>query len=230
VLVSADYSQIELRLIAELSNEEAMLEAFIKGQDIHRATAAKVYGVPYDEVSSDQRRNAKTVNFSILYGAGSTNISRQLGIPRGEAKDLIDQYFKTYAGLKKYMADVVENCRNNGFVTTMLGRKRVLRDINSKNALARGVAERVSVNTPIQGTAADLIKLAMININKELKNEKLQSKMILQVHDELVFDVPKNELEELKTLVLHEMKHAIPNLRVPIDVGIGSGDNWLEAH
>jgi len=230
ILLSADYSQIELRLIAEISKEEAMMDAFIKAQDIHRATAAKVYGVPYDEVTSDQRRNAKTVNFSILYGAGSTNISRQLGIPRNEAKELIDQYFKTYNGLKTYMGSVVEAARKDGFVQTMLGRKRVLRDINSKNALARSVAERVAINTPIQGTAADLIKLAMIHIHQKFGELNCKSKMILQVHDELVFDVHRDELIMVKEIVEYEMKHAIPNLTVPIEVGMGTGENWLEAH
>ncbi|MBK6543801.1 MAG: DNA polymerase I [Saprospiraceae bacterium] len=230
ILISADYSQIELRLIAEIAQEEMMLDAFIKGQDIHRATAAKVYNIPYEEVNSDQRRNAKTVNFSILYGAGSTNISRQLNIPRTEAKDLIDQYFKTYIGLKSYMANVVENARSNGYVKTMLGRKRVLRDINSKNGLSRTNAERVAINTPIQGTAADMIKIAMIHIHKRFKEENLQTKMILQVHDELVFDTLKSELEQVKKIIAYEMKHAIPNMKVPIEVGIDSGENWLEAH
>ncbi len=230
ILISADYSQIELRLIAEIAQEEMMLDAFIKGQDIHRATASKVYNVPYDEVTSDQRRNAKTVNFSILYGAGSTNISRQLNISRTEAKDLIDQYFNTYKGLKSYMANVVENARTNGYVLTMLGRKRVLRDINSKNALARTNSERVAINTPIQGTAADMIKIAMINIHKRLLKEHMNTKMILTVHDELVFDVPKSELERAKDIISYEMTHALPNLKVPIEVGVGSGNNWLEAH
>lgn len=230
ILISADYSQIELRLIAEIAQEEMMLDAFIKGQDIHRATASKVYNVPYDQVTSDQRRNAKTVNFSILYGAGSTNISRQLNISRTEAKDLIDQYFNTYKGLKSYMANVVENARTNGYVLTMLGRKRVLRDINSKNALARTNSERVAINTPIQGTAADMIKIAMINIHKRLLKEHMNTKMILTVHDELVFDVPKSELERAKDIISYEMKHALPNLKVPIEVGVGSGNNWLEAH
>lgn len=230
ILVSADYSQIELRLIAEIAHEEMMLDAFIKGQDIHRATAAKVYNIPYEEVTNDQRRNAKTVNFSILYGAGSTNISRQLGISRADAKLLIDQYFSTYKDLKSYMANVVENARTNGYVKTLLGRKRVLRDINSKNALSRTNSERVAINTPIQGTAADMIKIAMVNIHKRLHKEQLKTKMILQVHDELVFDVPKDELNKIKELVSYEMKHAIPNLKVPIEVGIDSGLNWLEAH
>lgn len=230
IILSADYSQIELRLIADLSAEEAMLEAFIKGQDIHRATAAKVYNVPYDEVSPDQRRNAKTVNFSILYGAGATNISRQLGIPRNEAKDLIDQYYKTYSGLRDYMNKLVEDARVNGYVSTMLGRKRILRDINSRNALARSNAERVAVNTPIQGTAADLIKMAMIRIHERIRQQKLSSRMILQVHDELVFDVLKPELELMQEIVQFEMKNAIPGLKVPLDVGMGHGENWLEAH
>lgn len=230
LLLSADYSQIELRLIADLSGEEAMLEAFIKGQDIHRATAAKVYGVPYDEVSSEQRRNAKTVNFSILYGAGATNISRQLGIPRTEAKELIDQYYKTYSGLRDYMNKLVEMARENGYVSTLLGRKRILRDINSRNSLARSNAERVAVNTPIQGTAADLIKLAMIRIHDKIRKKNLKSRMILQVHDELVFDVYRPEVDVIRDIVLHEMKNAIPDLKVPLEVGMGTGENWLEAH
>lgn len=230
IIVSADYSQIELRLIAEISNEEAMLDAFIKNQDIHRATAAKVYGVPYDDVNSDQRRNAKTVNFSILYGAGATNISRQLGIKQSEAKELIENYFNQYKGLRKYMNETVESARSKGYVMTYMGRKRVLRDIDSKNSLIRSNAERIAINTPIQGTAADLIKMAMIKIHSRLFNEGLQSKMILQVHDELVFDVLKSEKAKVEELVLYEMKHAIPNLKVPIDVGIGHGENWLEAH
>ncbi len=230
VIISADYSQIELRLIADISNEEAMMDAFIKNQDIHKATAAKVYNVPYDQVSSDQRRNAKTVNFSILYGAGSTNISRQLGISRTEAKELIDQYFNTYKGLKNYMNSVVQGATENGYVTTLMGRKRVLRDINSRNALAKSNAERIAINTPIQGTAADLIKIAMINIHQKFNEKNLKSKMILQVHDELVFDVHNSEIEIVQKIIEKEMKSAIPSLKVPLEVGIGVGNNWLEAH
>ena len=230
VLLSADYSQIELRLIAEISNDEAMLEAFQKGQDIHTATAAKVYETPYEEVTSDQRRNAKTVNFSITYGAGSTNLSRQLGIKRAEAKLLIEQYFKQYHGLKKYMEETVAFARENGYVETLLGRRRILRQINSRNGMARSGEERIAINTPIQGTAADMIKLAMINIHKAMQERKLKSKMILQVHDELVFDTHKSEKEELSELIESEMKTALPNLKVPIVVGMGMGDNWLEAH
>lgn len=230
VLLSADYSQIELRLIAEISKDAAMLDAFIKGYDIHTATAARVYNVPLDQVTSDQRRNAKTVNFSITYGAGATNLSKQLGIKRAEAKELIDQYFIQYAGLKKYMDSTVEFARNHGYVETLLGRRRILRDIDSRNALARAGAERVAINTPIQGTAADLIKIAMINIHRKFEEKKIQSKLVLQVHDELIFDVLSTELQKVMTIVEHEMKNAIPGLKVPIEVGMGVGKNWLEAH
>ncbi len=230
LLLSADYSQVELRIIAEISGDEAMIEAFQLNQDIHRATAAKVYGVPYDEVTSDMRRNAKTVNFSIIYGAGATNVSQQLGIKRTEAKELIDTYFQQYNGLKRYMEDTVESARETGYVKTLLGRRRYLRDIDSRNSLARSNAERVAINTPIQGTAADLIKVAMINIHKALLDKKLDTKMILQVHDELVFDVPTSEVETVKPIIHELMTTAIPNLKVPILVEMGVGKNWLEAH
>ena len=207
-----------------------MLEAFQKGPDIHRATAAQVFGVDYDAVEADQRRAAKTVNFSIIYGAGSTNLSQQLDIKRGEAKELIEQYFNQYSGLKNYMDKTVEFCRENSYVKTLMGRRRHLRDIDSRNALARSNAERVAINTPIQGTAADLIKMAMIHIHAEFKKQNFKSKMILQVHDELVFDAHKDELEIIKPIIEDKMKNAIPNLRVPILVGMGIGDNWLEAH
>lgn len=230
VLLSADYSQIELRLIAEMSADEAMLDAFQKNQDIHRATAAKVYGVLYEDVTSEQRRNAKTVNFSIIYGAGATNVAQQLGIKRTEAKELIDTYFLQYQGLKGYMEKTVEFARENGYVKTLLGRRRYLRDIDSRNSLARSNAERVAINTPIQGTAADLIKVAMINIHKTLMEKKLKTKMILQVHDELVFDVPEEEVEIVQPIISDLMKNAIPGLKVPLLVEIGKGRNWLEAH
>ena len=230
VLLSADYSQIELRLIADLSQEEAMLDAFAQGLDIHKATAARVYGLNIDAVTADQRRNAKTVNFSIIYGAGALNLSRQLSIPRKEARELIDNYFKQYQGLKKYMDDIVRFAREHGYVSTKLGRRRYLRDINSKNGLARSNAERIAINTPIQGTAADMIKIAMINIQRAIQEANLKSKMILQVHDELVFDVLKPEVDQMKELVEYEMKHAIPGLQVPIVVGLDVGNNWLEAH
>ncbi len=230
ILLAADYSQIELRLIAEISKDEAMLEAFLAGHDIHQATAAKVYGKALDEVTPDERRNAKTVNFSIIYGAGSTNLSRQLKIKRAEAKELIEQYFKEYSGLKNYMDETVNFARENGFVKTLLGRRRYLRDIDSRNSLLRSNAERIAINTPIQGTAADMIKIAMINVHQALKEGNFKTKMILQVHDELVFDVYKEELENIKPLVEEKMKTAIPNLTVPILVGMDTGDNWLEAH
>ncbi|MCB0600332.1 MAG: DNA polymerase I [Saprospiraceae bacterium] len=230
ILLSADYSQIELRLIADLSHEEAMLEAFEQNLDIHRATAARVYGVPIDEVTSDQRRNAKTVNFSIIYGAGSLNLSRQLGIKRAEASQLIDNYFKQYKGLKAYMEQTVAFARDHGYVKTLSGRRRILRDINSRNGLSRSNAERVAINTPIQGTAADMIKLAMIGIHEAFVQAGIQSKMILQVHDELVFDVIHSEMDQVKHIVEDKMKHALPNLKVPIEVGMGTGTNWLEAH
>jgi DNA polymerase-1 len=230
ILLSADYSQIELRLIAEISNDEGMLEAFVSGNDFHRATAAKVYDTPLANVTPEQRRNAKTVNFSITYGAGSTNLSKQLGIPRTEAKELISNYFATYSGLKRYMEKIVEDARAQGYVTTLLGRRRYLRDIDSRNSMARSNAERMAINSPIQGTAADMIKIAMVNIHKVLKDGNYRSKMILQVHDELVFDIHKDELETLRPLIEECMKTAIPNLKVPIEVGIGVGQNWLEAH
>ena len=230
LLLAADYSQIELRLIAEISEDEAMLEAFQEGKDIHRATAAKVYGVPFDEVTSEQRRNAKTVNFSIIYGAGSLNLSRQLDIKRTEAKVLIDQYFKEYKGLKNYMESIVASARENGFVKTLLGRRRYLRDIHSKNGVIRSNAERIAINTPIQGSAADLIKIAMINIHEEFMKKQYKSKMILQVHDELVFDLHREEEEEIKALIKDKMSNAMPDLKVPILVEMGVGENWLEAH
>lgn len=229
-LLSADYSQIELRLIAEISEDAAMLEAFQNGQDIHTATAAKVFNVPFEEVTREQRYQAKTVNFSIVYGAGATNLSRQLSIKRTEAKELIDAYFSQYKGLKVYMDSVVEEARKNGYVTTLMDRRRYLRDINSKSSLERSNAERIAVNTPVQGSAADMIKVAMVNIHQELLNRGLQTKMIMQVHDELVFDVPNEELEIVKPIILEKMRTALPQLKVPIEVGLGTGQNWLEAH
>jgi len=230
LIVSADYSQIELRLIAEISGDTAMLEAFQNNLDIHTATAAGVYGVALDQVTSDQRRAAKTVNFSIIYGAGASNLSQQLGIKRTEAKELIENYFRQYSGLRGYMTSIVEFARANGYVETMLGRRRYLRDINSGNGMMRSMSERVAINTPIQGSAADLIKVAMINIRQAMREGGLKSQMILQVHDELVFDVRKDELERMKPLILDKMTTAMPNLKVPILVEIGVGENWLEAH
>ena len=230
ILLAADYSQIELRLIAEISGDKFMMEAFQEGKDFHKATASKVYDVDFDKVTAEQRRNAKTVNFSIIYGAGATNLSRQLGIKRAEAKELIENYFAQFQGLQAYMTDIVESARKDGYVRTLGGRKRILRDINSRNGLARSNAERMAINTPIQGSAADMIKLAMIDIHKVMKEKKYKSKMILQVHDELVFDVYKPELEEVRSMVINLMKDALPGLKVPILVEADTGQNWLEAH
>ncbi|MCO6475845.1 MAG: DNA polymerase I [Phaeodactylibacter sp.] len=230
VLLAADYSQIELRLIAEISGDEAMLEAFQSGKDIHRATASRVFDVPYEEVTKEQRYRAKTVNFSLIYGAGAHNLSQQLEIKRSEAQELINQYFKRYPGLKSYMDRAVKDARENGYVKTLMGRRRYLRDIGSRNSVVRGHAERNAINTPIQGSAADMIKIAMVNIHREFKKQGFQSKMILQVHDELVFDVLKEELETIKPIIEDKMKHTIPGLKVPIVVEMGVGENWLEAH
>ncbi len=230
ILLAADYSQIELRIIAEISGDEAMLDAFTKNQDIHKATAARVFNVDYDAVTKDQRSSAKTVNFSIIYGAGAQNLMRQLNIKRDEARQLIDQYFREYTGLRNYMDETVNFARKNGYVITLKGRKRKLRDINSKNNLARSGAERIAINTPIQGTAADLIKLAMIDIHDYMKTNQVKSKMILQVHDELVFDMHKDEVDSLSPIIEQKMANAIPGLKVPILVSMDTGNNWLEAH
>nr|WP_068889989.1 DNA polymerase I [Pedobacter panaciterrae] len=229
VLLSADYSQIELRIIAEISKEENMLDAFNKGIDIHTATAAKVYGISIEEVDSTQRRNAKAVNFGIIYGQSAFGLSQNLGIPRKEAAAIIDQYFEQYPGIKKYMSDTMNFARENGFVETILGRRRYLRDINSANQTVRGFAERNAINAPIQGSAADMIKVAMINIHKDIQDQKLQSKMTMQVHDELVFDVLRSEVDAMKKIISHRMKTAIKTT-VPIEVEIGEGDSWLAAH
>lgn len=229
VLVAADYSQIELRIIAALSEEETMIEAFKNGEDIHAATAAKVFGVTLDEVTREQRSNAKTVNFGIIYGVSAFGLSNQTDLSRSEAKELIDTYYKTYPKLRNYMSELVDFARDNGYVQTVLGRRRYLKDINAPNAVVRGAAERNAVNAPIQGSAADIIKIAMINIHRKLEEGNYKTKMLLQVHDELVFDVYKPELEEIKNLIKTEMESAY-KLTVPLDVEVGVGDNWLEAH
>lgn len=229
ILLAADYSQIELRIIAALSKETNMIEAFKNGEDIHASTAAKVFNVPLAEVTREQRSNAKTVNFGIVYGVSAFGLSNQTNLSRGEAKDLIDTYYETYPKLKAYMSELVDFARDNGYVQTVLGRRRYLKDINSRNAVVRGAAERNAVNAPIQGSAADIIKLAMINIHQKLKEGNYKSKMLLQVHDELVFDIFKPELNELKTLIKSEMENAF-KLEVPLDVEVDTGLNWLEAH
>lgn len=229
ILLSADYSQVELRIVASLSKDPKMIEAFRNKVDIHTATAANVYGVALQDVTSDMRRNAKMVNFGIIYGISAFGLAQRLGIPRGEAAALIDNYFKQYPGVKSYMDQSIQNAKQHGYTKTLLGRKRYLRDINSGNATIRGFAERNAINAPIQGTAADMIKIAMIDIAAKMKKEQFQSKMILQVHDELLFDVYKPELERLSPLVESCMENAIEML-VPLEVGIGTGNNWLEAH
>jgi DNA polymerase-1 len=228
-IISADYSQIELRIIAEISRDVNMREAFIKNLDIHTATAANVYGIALDQVDSTQRRNAKAVNFGIIYGQSAFGLSQSLGIPRKEAADIIENYFAQYPGIKQYMSDTMNFARENGYVCTLMGRRRYLRDINSANATVRGFAERNAINAPIQGSAADMIKIAMINIHKEFCVMNLDARMTMQVHDELIFDVPHNEVEIVKPIIVENMKNAIKT-EVPIMVEIGSGLNWLEAH
>ena len=229
VLMAADYSQIELRIIAALSGDEGMVSAFKNNEDIHQTTASKVFNVPLEEVTRAQRSNAKTVNFGIIYGVSAFGLSQQTDLNRNEAKELIDTYYTTYPKLRNYINDQVDFARDNGYVSTILGRRRYLKDINSQNAVVRGAAERNAVNAPIQGSAADIIKLAMIAIQNKLENENWQSKMLLQVHDELVFDVPKEEKMALQTMVKNEMENAF-SLEVPLVVDIGIGNNWLEAH
>lgn len=229
VLMAADYSQIELRVIAALSEEDNMIDAFKNGEDIHASTAAKVFNVPLEEVTREQRSNAKTVNFGIIYGVSAFGLSNQTDLSRTEAKELIDTYYKTYPKLRNYISSQIDFAREHGYVQTVLGRRRYLKDINGSNQVVRGAAERNAVNAPIQGSAADIIKLAMINIYNKLEEENYESKMLLQVHDELVFDVYKPELEKLKAMVKHEMENAY-KLTVPLDVDLGVGGNWLEAH
>ncbi|MFM9945666.1 MAG: DNA polymerase I [Bacteroidia bacterium] len=229
ILLSADYSQIELRIIASISKDPGMIEAFNNGIDIHTATASKVWNVPIDEVDSDMRRKAKTVNFGIIYGISAFGLSQRVGISRGEAKDIIDNYFEKFSGIKNYMSDTINYCREHGYVKTLAGRRRYIRDITSTNRTVVGFAERNAINAPIQGTAADMIKLAMIEVDKKLREHKFETKMILQVHDELVFDVPKNELAEVTPVIKKAMEKAMP-LSVPVVVESGSGMNWLEAH
>lgn len=228
-IISADYSQIELRLIAEISNEENMIEAFQNGEDIHASTAARLFDIPLEEVSKVQRGQAKTVNFGILYGQGAFGLAEQTGLSRAEAKQMIEAYFDTYPRLKKYMAEQVEKAHEIGYVETILKRKRHLKDINSGNFVVKAHAERNAVNAPIQGSAADVIKLAMINIDKKLTELNLKTKMLLQVHDELLFEAPDDEVDVATSLIKSEMESAIET-KVPMVVEVGVGENWLEAH
>ena len=231
VLVSADYSQIELRIVAAISNDPVMCEAFRLNKDVHTATAAKVYSVDEDAVTKEMRRKAKSVNFGIIYGQGAFGLAENLGISRTEAKTIIDNYKKEFAGITKYMDDMINYAREHGYVQTVMGRKRWLRDINSSNFTVRGYAERNAINSPIQGTAADMIKLAMVKVHHAFKENDFKSKMILQVHDELVFDVLREEEEKIKPVIIECMQSAmtLPN-NVPILAEVGSGTNWLEAH
>jgi DNA polymerase I len=228
-LLSADYSQIELRIIAEISGDEAMLEAFRQGIDIHTATAARIYNVKLEDVTKEMRRNAKTVNFGIIYGISAFGLSERLNIPRKEAADIIRQYFERFSGIKQYMEDSIKRARSNGFVETLMKRRRYIRDINSANAVIRSFAERNAINAPIQGSSADMIKIAMINIYNEFNRLGLQSKMIMQVHDELVFDVLAEEVETVKPVIERCMKTAM-SLSIPVEVEMSTGNNWLEAH
>jgi DNA polymerase-1 len=229
LLLSADYSQIELRIIAALSREAGLLEAFKTGVDVHTATAARVFGVPLDGVNAEMRRKAKMVNYGIAYGISAFGLSQRLGIPRKEAAGIIDEYFRQFAGIRRYMSDTIAFAREHGFVKTVTGRRRYMRDIRSSNNTIRSGAERNAINAPIQGSAADLIKLAMVNIHREFQARKLKTRMLLQVHDELVFDLYRPEEQEVRALVEEKMKTAIP-LDVPMVVEMGVGENWLAAH
>ncbi len=230
VLMSADYSQIELRIMAALSGDKAMIEAFAQGLDIHQATAARVYGVELDGVLPEMRRTAKMVNFGIIYGISAFGLSQRLGIPRGEAATIIDNYFKQFPGVKRFMEQIVEDAKTRGYVETLTGRRRTIRDITSGNATIRGAAERVAMNTPIQGTAADMIKLAMIHVATALEKAGLKTRMLLQVHDELLFEMPESEVDQARAIILDAMKHALPLEGVPVEVEAGTGLNWLQAH
>jgi len=229
ILISADYSQIELRIIAALSGDIQMIEAFRSGHDIHTATASKVFNIPMEEVTREQRSAAKAVNFGIIYGQSAFGLAQSLNISRTEAKSIIDSYFEQFGALKSYMDRVMVDARDDGYVETIMKRRRYLPDINSANAVVRGFAERNAVNAPIQGSAADIIKMAMIRVHNALKNHHLKTRMILQVHDELVFDVPTDEVEVVKALVKESMEHAV-EVGVPLEVEVGSGANWLDAH
>ena len=229
ILMAADYSQIELRVIASISNEKNMIDAFVNNQDIHTMTASKIYNVDPESVTREQRGNAKTVNFGIIYGVSAFGLSQQTDLNRSESKVMIDNYFLNYPGLKKYMSDQIDFARNNGYVETIMGRRRYLQNINSQNNMLRSSSERNAINAPIQGSAADIIKIAMININSELKKQSLKSKMLLQVHDELVFDVHKSEKDQIKDIVKTTMESAV-KLKVPLKIDLEFGKNWLEAH
>jgi DNA polymerase-1 len=227
--MSADYSQIELRVMAHMSGDESLGAAFRNGEDVHATTAAGVFGVPPDGVTPDMRRKAKEVNFGIMYGIGPFGLARRLEISQTEAREIIQRYFARFPKVKQYINDTIAGARREGYVATLTGRRRYLPDINSRNQNIRGNAERQAINMPIQGTAADMIKIAMIRLDRSLREKKLQSRMLLQVHDELVFEVPRGEEKKMTVLVTEGMQDAMP-LSVPIRVDVGTGKNWLEAH
>lgn len=229
MILSADYSQIELRIMAHISGDEGLREAFVNGEDIHATTAAKVFGVTLDSVTKEMRRKAKEVNFGIMYGIGPFGLASRLEITQTEAKEIITTYFARFPKVNQYIFDTIAQARHDGYVSTLLGRRRFLPDVASKNFNVRSNAERQAINMPIQGTAADMIKLAMIRIHDRLNEKRLNSKMLLQVHDELVFEMRKDEERKLREIVVAAMQHALP-LSVPIEVEVGIGKNWLEAH
>jgi DNA polymerase-1 len=226
VLLVADYSQIELRILAHYSDDKTLIEAFKKGEDIHARTAAEVFGVPLEKVTSEMRRSAKTANFAVIYGVSAYGLSQQSELNVEQSKEFIDNYFKRYPGVKKYMDETIEFARKHGYVTTLFNRRRYIREINDKNRTVRQFAERTAINTPVQGTAADMIKLAMIRIHNNIRN--MRSQMVLQVHDELIFDVHKSELSELKQIVKEGMEKAV-KLKVPVVVDMGVGESWFGA-
>jgi DNA polymerase-1 len=229
LILSADYSQIELRIMAHLSCDAHLISAFKAGIDVHKATAAKIFGIDHTEVTPDQRRIAKTANFGIMYGISSFGLAQRLGVPRNEAKKIIDDYFANFPAISSYIQDTLAAARETGYVETIFGRRRYLPDINSKNATVRSLAERNAVNAPIQGTSADIIKLAMIGVDKKITEAGLKSKMVLQIHDELVFDAIPEEIEELKKIVVEQMENVV-TLSIPLTVECNYGKNWLEAH
>jgi len=229
VLISADYSQIELRVLAHITEDPNLIETFKNDEDVHRRTASLIFGVPMEKVTSTQRNQAKTINFGVIYGMGPQRLARENGVSMAEAKKFIEEYFAKYPGIQKFTTEQVEKAKEEGFVSTILGRKRLLPDIKSSNIGLRINAEHMAVNTPIQGSAADLIKIAMVRLHEKLKNKKMETVMLLQVHDELVFEAPKGEVEEAGDLITQEMEGAM-KLKVPLKVDVGVGKNWLEAH
>jgi DNA polymerase-1 len=229
VFIDADYSQIELRILASISEDENLIEAYKSHEDIHRITASKVFDTPFEEVTDLQRRNAKAVNFGIVYGISSFGLSNDIGISRKQAKEYIDQYFATYPGIKKFLDDTVSHAKENGYVVTLMGRRRPIPNLKSSNFMERQFGERVAMNSPIQGTAADIMKVAMINVDAELRKRNLASRIVLQVHDELLIETKIGEEQEVKEIIMDKMKHAM-DLKVPMEIGFGIGENWLDAH